>query len=174
MFSDFRGVALTKNPHKNVAYGPHRSPEETVQIDKHISLYHNINKEKKNPLCSLWELMVNKLESHSPKDGLCQDWLKLAQWFLRKRFLYFHHFVIISPWKRVGHFSWTILNPHHPRMLCAEFVWNWFSCSEEEDEHVKSLRRRTTNKFCSEKLTWAFSSGELKTGLMDWQTDGQV
>ena len=30
-----------------------------------------------------------EIESHSPKDALCQVWLKLAQWFWRKRFLNF-------------------------------------------------------------------------------------
>ena len=48
------------------------------------------------------------------------------------------------------------------------FVGFWPSGSGEEDENVKSLRqrqrrqRRTTDKFWSEKLTWAFGSGELK------------
>ena len=55
-------------------------------------------------------------------------------------------------------------------MLCAKFGGNWPSGSGEEDENVKSLRqrqrrgqrrRRTTDKFWSEKLTWAFGSGEL-------------
>ena len=27
---------------------------------------------------------LKKLESPSPKDALCQDWLKLAQWFWRR------------------------------------------------------------------------------------------
>ena len=90
--------------------------------------------------------------------------------------MYFHYFVIISPWKRAGPFIWTNLNPLHPMMLCAKFGWNWPSGSGEEDENVKSLRRqrqqrqrqrrrrqrRTTDKFWSEKLTWAFGSGELK------------
>ena len=31
-------------------------------------------------------LNLNKLKSPSPKDALCQVWLKLTQWFLRKRF----------------------------------------------------------------------------------------
>ena len=56
-------------------------------------------------------------------------------------------------------------------MLCAKFGWNWPSGSEEVDENVKSLRQRrrwlqrrqTTDKFWSEKFTWAFGSGELKT-----------
>ena len=32
---------------------------------------------------------MNKLESPLPKDALCQVWLKLAQWFWRRRFLNF-------------------------------------------------------------------------------------
>ena len=84
--------------------------------------------------------------------------------------IYFRYFVFISPWKRAGPFIWTNLNSLHPRMLCAKFGWNWPSGSGEEDENVKCLRQRqqrrrqwrTTDKFWSEKLTWAFSSGELK------------
>ena len=57
-------------------------------------------------------------------------------------------------------------------MLCAKFGLNWPSGSGEEDENVKSLwqrqwpqqqRRWTMDKFWSEKLTWAFGSGELKS-----------
>ena len=55
-------------------------------------------------------LHLNKLESPSPKDALCQVWLKLAQWFWRRR---------------------------------------W-----------KSLQ---TNDRQSEKITWMFSSGKLKS-----------
>ena len=107
--------------------------------------------------------------------------------------MYFHNFVIISPWKRAGPFNWTNLNPLHPRMLCAVWLklaqwfwrrrflhfrkyillfhiylpfekggalqlnklesplpkdalsklgWNWPSGSGEEDENVKSLQQR--------------------------------
>ena len=87
--------------------------------------------------------------------------------------IYFRYFLIISPWKRAGPFIWTNLNPLHPRMLCAKFDWNWSSGSGEEDENVKSLQtdrrtdgqtdRQTTDDRWSEQLTWAFSSGELKT-----------
>ena len=48
--------------------------------------------------------------------------------------MYFHYFIIMSPWKRVGPFIWTNLNPLHPRMLCAKFGWNSPSGSGEEDE----------------------------------------
>ena len=43
--------------------------------------------------------------------------------------MYFRYFVIISPWKRAGPFIWINLNPLHPRMLCAKFVWKWLSGS---------------------------------------------
>ena len=62
-----------------------------------------------SPLCNYLPLKksrvlyLNKLESPSHKDGLCQVWLKLGQWFLRRRFfnssMYFRYCVIISPWK---------------------------------------------------------------------------
>ena len=83
--------------------------------------------------------------------------------------MYFHYFVIISLWKGAGPFIQTNLNPFYPRMLCAKFGWNWPSGSGEEDENVKSLQtdrrtdRQRTDERWSEKLTWAFSSGELKT-----------
>ena len=50
-----------------------------------------LNERRKNPLFTLWELNasslhLNKLESPSPKDALCQICLKLAQRFWRRRF----------------------------------------------------------------------------------------
>ena len=41
-------------------------------------------------------LYLKKLESPSPKDALCQIWLKLAQWFWR-RFLNFVN--VFSPFR---------------------------------------------------------------------------
>ena len=41
------------------------------------------------PLEKDWTLLLNKLESPSPKDALCQVWLKLAQWFWTISFLNF-------------------------------------------------------------------------------------
>ena len=55
------------------------------------------------------------------------------------------------PSKKAWPFIWTILNPHHPGMLCTKFCWNLHSDSWE-DENVKSLRqrRRSTDKlFCN-------------------------
>ena len=55
--------------------------------------------------------------------------------------MYFHYFVIITPWKKARLFIWinlnplqpTNLNPLQPRMLSAKFGWNWPSGSGEED-----------------------------------------
>ena len=54
-------------------------------------------------------------------------------------YMYFHYFVIISPWKRAGLFIWTNLNSLHPWMLCTKFGWNWHSCSDEEDFWISSM-----------------------------------
>ena len=58
--------------------------------------------------------------STSPKNALCQVWLKLVQWFWRRR------------WK------------------CEKFMT------------TTTTTTTTTDKLRSEKLAWAFSSGELK------------
>ena len=39
------------------------------------------------PLEKSYPLGLNKLESPLPKNDLCQEWLKLALWFWRRRFL---------------------------------------------------------------------------------------
>ena len=121
-------------------------------------------------------LHLKKLESLSSKDACAKidsNWVSVSgeEDFLISS-MYFRCFEIISPWKRVVSLIWTNLNLLHPRMLCAKFGWNWPSGSGEEDENVKSLQmdtqtdrqtgRQTTDDRWSEKLTWAFSSGELK------------
>ena len=121
-------------------------------------------------------LHLNKLESPSSKDALCLVWLKLARWFWRKRFLNFVNvfslFGYYLPLEKVGALHLNKLESPLPK-LCAKLGWNRPSSSGEEDEDVKSLRQQrqrrrqqqrqwTTDKFWSEKLTWAFGSGELK------------
>ena len=133
---------------------------------------------------------------HAPKDALWQVWLKLARWFWRRRFLNFVNVFLLLctcnylPLEKAEPFICTNLNPLHPRMHFAKFGWNW-ACGSwpsgfgEEDENVKSLRqqgrhqrrwgqrqrRRTTDKLWSEKLTWAFGSGELKQITITNTTD---
>ena len=78
-------------------------------------------------------LHLNKLESPSPKDALCQVWLKLAQWFWRRRFLNFVN--VFSPFcnylplkkSRVLHLN-KFESPSSKDALCK--VWlklaQWF------------------------------------------------
>ena len=77
--------------------------------------------------------------------------------------LLFHYYL---PCKRAWPFIWTNLNPTHPRMLYVKFDWNWPSGSGEEflifPQCIQTLDKRW-----SEKLTWAFSSGELKN--VSWE-----
>ena len=49
-------------------------------------------------------LHLNKFESPSPKDALCQVWMKIGSVVLEKKFCQFRYFLIISPWKRAGSF----------------------------------------------------------------------
>jgi hypothetical protein len=80
-----------------------------------------------------------------PKDDLYQVWLKLACWFWRRWFLKnFSVFLLFHCYLPLGKglsIICTILNPLCPRMICANFGWNWPSVSREE---VKIDRRQTT------------------------------
>ena len=78
-----------------------RKQFKSINTDYIITL---IKTRKKPLLLSLWELncsSLNKIESHSPKEVLCQVWLKLAQWFWRRRFFNFVNeffaFSLLSP-----------------------------------------------------------------------------
>ena len=61
-------------------------------------------------------LHLNKLKFFSPKNALCQVWLKLDQWFWRRRFLIFSmycYFILISPLKKewpLAKWFWNILS----------------------------------------------------------------
>ena len=46
--------------------------------------------------------------------------------------MYFWYFIIISPWYKMWPFSWTNLNPLHPRILCAKFGRSWPNGSGED------------------------------------------
>ena len=101
-------------------------------------------------------LHLNRLESPYPKIVLCQVWLKLVQWFLI-RFLNFvnvfslfrYYFLL----KKGVFFFWM--------MLLVKLA-KWFWRRRWKSEMWLLQRRRTTDKFRSEKFTWAFASGELK------------
>ena len=74
-------------------------------------------------------LYLNKTESSSPKDAMCQVRLKLAQWFCR-RFLnlsmYFRYFVIISPLEKSSALHLNKTESPSPKyalcQLCLKFA----------------------------------------------------
>ena len=86
-------------------------------------------------------LHLHKLESPSPKDALCQIWLKFAQWFWRRRFLNFVNifslFLNYLPSEKAVDLHLNKLDPHHKRLFCAKFGWTLPNSSGEEDENVK-------------------------------------
>ena len=58
-------------------------------LNKYDYIITLIKRRKKKLYEKLLVLHLNKLESPSPKDALCQIWLKLALWFWRRRFFNF-------------------------------------------------------------------------------------
>ena len=70
-------------------------------------------------------LHLNNLESPSPKDAVCQVWLKLAQWFWRKIYLNFVNiFSLFRNYLPLEQRVALHLNKQ-ARMLCAKFGWFW-------------------------------------------------
>ena len=89
----------------------------------------------------------------------------LEKKIFKKTSVHFHYVVIISNWKRAGHFIWTNLNSLYRRIL-YKFDWNLPSSSIEEDEKWSlqtdgRTHEQTTDNRRSEKLTRAFSSDEV-------------
>ena len=141
------------------AHGPHRSPEKTVQIDYNITL---IKRRKNNIIyfMRIYCFFIWKILNPPHQRILCAKigWNRLSG-CVEEDFLissmYFHYFVIISPWKRAGPFIWTNLNPLHPRMLCAKFGWNWPSGSWEEDFLISSMFFRYFCNYLPLEKGWA-------------------
>ena len=76
---------------------------------------------------------MNKIKSHSPKDALCQVWLKLAQWFWRRRFFNFvNEFLLFRnylPLKKDGALHLNKTESPSPKIALCQ-VWlkfaEWF------------------------------------------------
>ena len=86
----------------------------------------------------------NKLESPSPKDALCQVWMKLAQWFWRRRFFsvvnVFSLFRNYLPLEKSGALHLNKLECPLPKDALCQVWLKWPGGSGEEDENVKSLQ----------------------------------
>ena len=77
------------------------------------------------PLKKGGALQLNKLESPSSEDALCQVWLELVQWFWRWFCQCIFAISLLSPLgKGRGSSFEKKFNPLHPKMLYAEFSWS--------------------------------------------------
>ena len=135
--------------------------------------YYVITSPCKRAGSSIW----TKLNSHQPR-MLCDKFGWNGQVVLEKNILfkilsmYICYLVIISNWKRARPFIWTNLNPLNPFTHYPCFVPSLVEIGpvvlEKKMKMWKVYRRtdrqtdRRTDDRWSEKLTWAFSSGELK------------
>ena len=100
-------------------------------------------------------LLWTKLESPSPKDALCQVWLKLDQWFLRRRFfnfvnvfLLFHNYLHLEKGEALNLNKLEFPSPKDT--LCQVWLklaqWFWrrrWKCEKFTDGRTD--RRRTTD-----------------------------
>ena len=107
-----------------------------------------------DPFLYIWYRTVRTQNGLSPSPFTQRYfvWLKLAQWFVKKKIFKFHQY-IFALWKKEWPFIWA-LNPLHPMMFCAKFSWIWSSGSREEGEHMKSLQ---TDDKQSEKFSSAWN-----------------
>ena len=127
-----------------------------VVVEKKILKFVNVFSLFRNylPLEKGTALHLNKLEFRSPKDALCQVWLKLAQWFLRTWFfllMYFSNFLNYLPLVKNWAFFRTNLNPINPKILCVKFHWNWPTGSGEEIFKICQCFLQFCNYFPLEK-----------------------
>ena len=74
--------------------------------------------------------------------------------------IYFYYFPIISPFGRAWPFIWTNL------VWLKLAQWFWRRRWKREKFTDRLTDRQTTDDRWSEKLTWAFSSGELKKNTL--------
>ena len=111
------------------------------------------------PLEKAGALYLNKLESPSPKNALCQVWLKLTQWFWRRFLDIFNIILLFRYYLPLGKGVALHLNKIEflLPMDALYQVWLqlalWFWRRSWKCEKFTPIT--TTDKFWSEKLTWA-------------------
>ena len=102
-------------------------------------------------------LPLRKLESPSPKDALCQVWLKMA--VLEVKIFKFCRcfFAIISPCKREWFFIWA------QGCFVPSLVETGLMVLEKKIKMWKVYNNDNDDDGQRKKLTWAFGSGKLKS-----------
>ena len=123
------------------------------------------------PLKKSRVLHLNKLESPSPKDALCQVWLKLAHWFWRRRFLKVVNLFLLFPnylpfGKSMALHLNKLESPSPRGTFLARWFW-WRRCEKFTDRQTDGRTDGQTDDGWQmirkvHFLYLAFSSGELK------------
>ena len=108
-------------------------------------------------------LHLNKLESRSPWNVMCQVWVKLAQWFYSKYFrvrvfslLVFRYYLYLYPLKKDGGLP---LNKHEflsPKIAWCQVwlklaLWFW---TQDENFPFSQLKHFWMSNECSRKVHW--------------------
>ena len=122
-------------------------------------------------------LHLNKHDFPSPKDALCQVWLKLALWFLRRRFLKFVNvfspFPYYLPLEKGGVLHLNKLESPSPKNAVCQ-VWlklvvlekkmkMWTVNGQTDDGH-QAIRKA----HLSSQLRWAKNTGmKVSVGALD-------
>ena len=119
--------------------------------------------------------LFGKLESPSPKDALCKLWLKLTNWLLR-RFLYFVNvFSLFLNYLLMEKDVTLYLNKFESLSSKDDLFQVWLNLAlwfwKRRWKCEKFTDRRAMDDTRSEKLTWAFSTEDLKyqIGLILWR-----
>ena len=124
------------------------------------------------------DLHLNKFVYSSPRDALCQVRLKLVQQFLRRRFFkrvdtFLLYIFLIPLEKDIALHSKKFGSPSPKDALCQVCLklawWFWTRRWKCEKWTVRwTPDRLTIDNRWSEKITWPFRSGELKTNEFDF------
>ena len=101
------------------------------------------------------------MQNLSPKNALCQVSLKLTQWFCRRRLLYFVNVLLLCciylPFEKGQPFIWIPITKGY-------FMPSLVEIGPVVLEKILKFRQcifAISDDRRSEKLTWAFGSGEL-------------
>ena len=111
-------------------------------------------------------LHLNKLEFPSPKNALCQVWLKLAQWLWRRSlnfvniFSLFHNYLPLKMGVAL-HLN-KLESPSSEDALCQFYfklvLWFWrrrWKCEKFTERHTDGGRQAIRKALLSLQLRWA-------------------
>ena len=107
-----------------------------------FSLFHNyVSLEKGGAL------HLNKLESPSPKDALCQVWLKLVRWFLRRRWKCEKYTTTMSTAMQTTSTTTTILTTDNGQIASLRLRWAKKIARSSKGHQCISMLRFWTHSF---------------------------